>query len=119
MPSTGIPIDRVLPGEISFSALSNTRGTTSIVANTTGNRYLLMGLQGATNATGTTVIVQTKSSANTITGPIPTIANTTIEGFSCTGFPYGVTADDKGMEIIVSGSARLDGCLQYLKIGNA
>lgn len=109
---------KTIIANMEFLALSNTQGTTVVHANTVGSRFALMGLQGATNTTGATVTVQEVGGGTVRIGPIPTVINTTISGYSITGFPYTMSANDKGLEIVVSGSARIDGSLQFLQIAN-
>ncbi len=109
---------KTVVGDLEFLVLNNAQGTTAIHTNTATSRFALMGLQGVTNTTGSTVTIQESGGGTVRVGPIATIVNTTIPGFSVTGFPYTISANDKGLEIVVSGSARIDGCLQFLEIAN-
>ncbi len=105
--------------DMEYLALNNTQGTTEIHANTSGSRFAFMGMSATTNTTGATVSIQDRTSGTVLVGTIPTVVNTHISGFICTGFPYAVSADDTGMQIVVSGAARVDGVLQFLEVPNA
>ncbi len=105
--------------DLEFTLLNNATGTTVIHANTTGSRFALMGIQGATNTTGATIQVQEPGGSTNLTGAVPTVVNTGFEGFMVTGFPYAISGDSKGMQFVVSGSASFDGVLQFMEIPNA
>lgn len=108
---------KTIVDDLEFLALNNTQGTAEINANTGSSRFAFMGLQGATNTTGATVSIQDRTSGTVLIGPIPMIANTHITGFPITGFPYAISSDNVGLQIVVSGSARVDGVLQFVEIG--
>ncbi len=105
--------------DMEFLALNGTKGTTEIHANTVGSRFALMGLHATTNTTGTTISIQDRTSGTVLIGPVPTITNTSFDMFTVTGYPHAISSDDTGLQIVVSGSARVDGVLQFLEIANA
>jgi len=102
--------------KIEFSVLNNASSTTTIHANTTGSRFCLMGIQGAGNNTGTTIQVQDLGGAVNLTGVIPMVANTAIAGFPITGYPYGITTLNYGMQFVVNSGNSFDGVLQFMEV---
>ena len=103
--------------EMEYLALSNTQGTTAIHANTTGSRIAFMGMQGATNATSS-VTIQEAGGGTVRVGAVPTVAATPISMWPVTGYPYAISQNDKGLEIVVAASTRIDGVLQFLEVTN-
>lgn len=105
--------------KIEFTLLNNATGTTAVHADTTGSRFCLMGMQGAANNTGTTIQIQDAGGGTNLTGAIPLVANTPLQGFPITGHPYCVSTNDYGLQFVVSSGNAFDGVLQFMEVDNS
>ena len=103
--------------DMEYLALSNTQGTTAIHANTTGSRIAFMGLKGATNAVSS-ITIQESGGGTVRIGAVPTLAGTPISMWPLTGYPYAVSNNDLGLEIVVAVNTRVDGVLQFVEVDN-